>query len=79
MSYRLYYRNRSETLWTLIAEIPAGGALKKTLCHEDFGDGIYEFAVCVINTKGLSSPLHASTDQNAEPFGGWYLFWIGNS
>ena len=66
-------------LWIYIADIPADDEPEYTVHHENLGDGIYEFAVCTISAKGQSSPLHASTDHNAEPFAGWYVFWLNSN
>ena len=75
-SYKIYYRVHNAKYWFLIDEIPAEPSLSYTLDHDDFGDGMYDFAVKAVNSKGEESALHTSEDQNSSPFGGWYLLWI---
>jgi hypothetical protein len=79
VSYKVFYRRHGDFLWLLIAEIEAKERLEYTLNHDDIGDGLYEFAVSAINEKNCMSMLHTSIDQNASPFGGWYVLWINTN
>ena len=74
--YQIYYRRHGQIMWTLISEIPFNEKLEYTMHHEHFGNGMYDFAVRAINVNGHGSKLHASIDHDAEPFGGWYVFWV---
>ena len=75
-SYKIYYRIHNADYWLMLDEIPAQTPPTYTLNHDDFGDGMYDFAVKAVNNKGEESSFHTSEDQNTSPFGGWYLLWI---
>ena len=77
-SYEIYYRKPGESSWVFVAEVPADAELKYTLHHEDFGNGMFEFAIRGLTENRRGSLLHTSSDQHAEPFGGWYLFWVNS-
>ena len=76
VSYKVFYRRYGGFSWSLIAEVEAKQRLAYTLNHDEVGDGLYEFAVSAMNEKNYMSTLHTSIDQNANPFGGWYVLWL---
>ena len=77
-AYHIYYRERGMVYWAFIGEVSADDDLQIVLEHDAFGDGMYEFSVRAVNQKGAFSPFHTSTDQHADPFGGWYLLWLNS-
>ncbi len=74
-SYRVYYRKDGSS-WVFLGEIPAEEKPRYTVYHSDLGDGLYEFAVRAVYENAQYSSLHISSDQNADPLGGWFLLWI---
>ena len=79
VSYKVFYRRHGDFLWLLIAEVEAKQRLEYTLNHDEVGDGLYEFAVSAMDEKNRMSTLHTSVDQNANPFGGWYVLWVNSN
>lgn len=75
-SYRIYYRKDNMTSWVLIAEIPSNENPRYKIYHSDLGNGFFYFAVRSVEKNGVGSSLHTSSDQNADPINGWYLFWV---
>ena len=74
-SYRLFYRIHGDLKWTMIGQVSSTSNQEFTIHHNEFGNGIYEFAVSAVGIDYSSSPLHVSTDNTAEPSTGWYLHW----
>lgn len=75
-SYRVFYRVRGLSSWTLLSEIEADTSLSLKITPEELDYGYYEFAVSAVDQSGIESPLHESTDFTADPPTGWYVNWI---
>ena len=75
-SYMLYYRKVYNGGWVFLGEAPPAKILNYTVYHSDLGDGLFEFAVRAVYSNTLKSSLHTSSDQYADPLGGWFLLWI---
>lgn len=75
-AYRVYYSSHGSSLWTFLAEVPAAENPRLEIQYADFGDGSFDFAVSSVTFLGRESPLHASFDAAANPYGGWYLRWF---
>ena len=77
--FRLYFRERGTRDWTRIAEIRA----RENPVFMVSADAVLgsrssrkvEFGVSSINNGGNESKIHASTDFEARPHGGWYVHW----
>lgn len=78
VTYNLYYRSRGLTEWKNAGSVEASDSPGVSLSVEDIGYGVWEFAVSSVDSDGEESDLHASIDRSAEPFTGWYVFWIGS-
>ncbi len=76
--YRVYYRQHGSGGWVFLSETPASSHPEVSLHHSDFGDGSYDFSVSAVNSLGQESSLHTSLDSSADPYGGWYIVWIGS-
>ena len=44
----------------------------------ELGDGLFDFAVRAISVEDRASPLHCSTESNADPVSGWHVLWVGS-
>ncbi len=77
--FRLYFRERGTRDWTRIAEIRA----RENPVFMVGADAVLgsrssrkvEFGVSSITKNGNESDIHASTDFEARPHGGWYVHW----
>ena len=76
--YQIYYREHDTSYWRFLDEIPASPHPEYTIDHERVGDGLFDFAVRAISVEDRVSPLHSSTDSNADPVSGWYVLWVGS-
>jgi hypothetical protein len=74
IGYRVYYRPRAGGWWSEAAYVQLSEGTSVTIRHEDVGDGTWEFGVETVTSMGVSE-LHASSDDDADPFGGWYVRW----
>ncbi len=77
--FKLYYRDRKSTDWTLVATIRA----RENPVFMISADAVLgahqtrklEFGVSTVTAAGTESRIHASTDFEARPHGGWYVHW----
>ena len=74
-SYRIYYRNRGQSEWTLLGETADGSTLSYEVRRADTGEGSFEFAVSSVAGDGTESEKHTSIDPDAIPPEGWYVIW----
>jgi hypothetical protein len=74
LHYLVYYRKQSEDWWRLIRETV--GETNASIAQSDVGgDGVYVFGVKAVSSSGVATGIATSLDFNAEPIGGWYIFW----
>lgn len=73
--YRVYYRPHFSVVWSLLGRVPAGSPPELVVPHDRIGDGAWDFAVTTMSTTGIESGVHTSTDDSAQPTGGWYIIW----
>ncbi len=78
-SFRLYYRDRKSANWTSVATIEAReDPVFMISADAVLGDNQtrkLEFGVSTLTADGTESRIHASTDFEARPHGGWYVHW----
>lgn len=73
--YEVFYRRYGQREWIRLG-VASRIRPRFTVSRNRLGYGEYEFAVRAIRTDGVTSNLHASTDYDAWPPGGWYLKWV---
>jgi hypothetical protein len=73
----VYWRPHLTAGWRLVGQVPAGSSPRLRIGHADLGNGAFDFAVTCLDDSGNESAFHASTDADADPFGGWYVIWEG--
>jgi hypothetical protein len=75
--FYVYWRPHLTEGWCLAGQVPAGSSPRLRIEHADLGNGAFDFAVTSLDSAGNESVFHASTDMDADPFGGWYVIWEG--
>jgi len=74
--YYLYFRERGSLSWWYLGAAAASPHPQYTVHHQRLGDGFWEFAVSAVTAQGGASDRHSSVDECADPFGGWFVFWL---
>jgi hypothetical protein len=78
VEYNVYYRMHGATDWNSLSSVKSSETPGFSIEHGDLEFGLWEFAVSSIDENGEESGFHTSIDRTAEPFTGWYVFWIGS-
>ena len=76
--YTIYYRRVEEEDWNLCGSSPRVKEPKFQISFYRLGVGKYEFGVSSTTVSGETSEIHASSDFDADPMPGWYIYWIGS-
>jgi len=77
--FRLYYRERGTREWVMDREVRARENLEFMVSADALLGSQRSrklvFGVSSVTKAGTESPIHASTDLEAKPYGGWYVHW----
>lgn len=72
--YNVFVRQHGVQSWDHLATVE-GDKTSLIIEQSELPYGSYEFAVEYIDANGERSDLHASTDTDAWPVGGWFVVW----
>ena len=77
--FRLYYRELGATEWRRLTDVPGGRPPTFLVDARSIlgsrSSGRFEFGVATVSVSGRESTIHASTDYDATPPGGWHVVW----